>query len=315
MGQHQQKEKAVHGLILVNKPANITSYTVVDQVKKLFKIKKVGHFGTLDPMAKGLLLIGLGNATKFFDFYIKKRKLYSGKIAFGCATTTYDIEGEPLTEQKPIDLNKIDIDALLVGFTGKQIQMPPIYSAKKFKGRPLYKYARENKVENIDLKPVEVEIFLLEGRVVNKTMLWFKTETSSGTYIRSLAHDMGQKLGVGAYLKELVREGVGEFYLENAFTPEQLAAHVKSGEISKVVTPIEALLPEFPKIIVGPGGSKAVLNGMPLLPGDVAKIIPLKTQNKTSEHFRLFDDEGKLLAVARKDPKLMRFKPYIVFPN
>jgi tRNA pseudouridine55 synthase len=315
MGQHQQRENAVHGLILVNKPPNITSYAVVDQVKKLFKIKKVGHFGTLDPGAKGLLLIGLGNATKFFDFYIKKKKFYSGKIAFGYATTTYDSEGEPLAEQKPIDLNKIDIDALLAGFTGKQIQMPPIYSAKKFKGRPLYKYARENKAANIDLKPVEVEIFFLEGRVVNETMLWFKAETSSGTYIRSLAHDMGQKLKVGAYLKELIREGVGEFSLENAFTPEQLAAHVKSGEISKVVTPIEALLPEFPKIIVGPGGSNAVLNGMPLLPGDVAKIITPKNQNKTSEHFRLFDDKGKLLAIARKDPKLMRFKPYIVFPN
>ena len=315
MGQHQQRKNAVHGLILVNKPPNITSYTVVDQVKKLFKIKKVGHFGTLDPVAKGLLLIGLGNATKFFDFYIKKRKLYSGKIAFGYATTTYDSEGEPLAEQKPIDLKKIDTDALLAGFTGKQIQIPPIYSAKKFKGRPLYKYARENKAANIDLKPVEVEIFSLEGRVVDETLLWFKAETSSGTYIRSLAHDMGQKLGVGAYLKELVREGVGEFSLENAFTPEQLAAHVKNGEISKVVTPIEALLPEFPKIIVGPGGSKAVINGMPLLPGDVAKIIPPKSQNKPSEHFRLFDDEGKLLAVARKDPKLMRFRPYIVFPN
>jgi tRNA pseudouridine55 synthase len=315
MGQRQQRENAVHGLILVDKPPNITSYAIVDKVKKLFKIKKAGHFGTLDPVAKGLLLIGLGNATKFFDFYIKKRKLYSGKIAFGYATTTYDIEGEPLAEQKPVDLDQIDITAMLAGFTGKQMQMPPIYSAKKFKGRPLYKYARENKAKDIDLKPVEVEIFFLKGKIVDETTLWFKAETSSGTYIRSLAHDMGQKLGVGAYLKELVREGVGEFHLDNAFTPEELTAHVKSGEISKVVTPIEALLPEFPKIIVGPGGRKAVLNGMPLLPGDVAKIIPPENQNKTSEHFRLFDDRGKLLAIARKDPKLMRFKPYIVFPN
>jgi tRNA pseudouridine55 synthase len=315
MGQRQQRENVIHGLILVDKPTRITSYAIVDKIKKLFKIKKVGHFGTLDPVAKGLLLIGLGNATKFFDFYIKKRKLYSGKIAFGQATTTYDIEGEPLAKPEPIDLNQIDINALLAGFTGKQMQIPPIYSAKKFKGRPLYKYARENKAKDIDIKPVEVEIFFLEGKIIDKTTLWFKAETSSGTYIRSLAHDMGQKLGVGAYLKELVREGVGEFHLENAFTPEELTAHVNTGDISKVVTPIEALLPEFPKIIVGPGGRKAVLNGMPLLPGDVAKIITPGNQNKTSEHFRLFDDEGKLLAIARKDPKLMRFKPYIVFPN
>lgn len=315
MGQHQQRGNAVHGLILVDKPPHITSYTIVDKVKKLFKIKKVGHFGTLDPVAKGLLLIGLGNATKFFDFYIKKRKLYSGKIAFGHATTTYDIEGEPLSEHNPIDLNKIDINTLLAGFTGRQMQMPPIYSAKKFKGRPLYKYARENKAGDIDVKPAEVEIFFLEGKVVDETTLWFKAETSSGTYIRSLAHDMGQKLKVGAYLKELVREGVGEFHLENAFTPEELTAHVKTGKISKIVIPIEALLPEFPKIIVGHGGRRAVLNGMPLLPGDVTKIIPPKNKNKTSDYFRLFDDKGKLLAIARKDTKLMQFKPYIVFPN
>jgi len=315
MGQRRQRENTVHGLILVDKPPHMTSYAIVDRVKKLFKIKKVGHFGTLDPIARGLLLIGLGNATKFFDFYIKKRKLYSGRIAFGHATTTYDSEGEPLGEPKPIDLNKIDIDALLVGFTGKQMQMPPIYSAKKFKGRPLYKYARENKAGDIDVKPVEVEIFSLEGKVMDETTLWFKAETSSGTYIRSLAHDMGQKLGVGAYLKELLREGVGEFNLANAFKPAELAAHVETGEISKVVTPIEALLPEFPKIIVSPGGRQAVLNGMPLLPGDVTKIIHPKSQNKTADYFRLFDDEGKLLAIARKDPKLMQFKPHIVFPN
>ncbi len=317
MTQRRPRENAaqVHGLILVDKPSHITSYAIVDKVKKLFKIKKVGHFGTLDPLAKGLLLIGLGNAAKFFDFYIKKRKLYSGQIAFGYATTTYDSEGEPLSEPKSIDLDKIDIHALLAGFTGRQMQMPPIYSAKKFKGKPLYKYARENQAGDINVKPVEVEIFFLEGKVVDETTLWFKAETSSGTYIRSLAHDMGQKLGVGAYLKELVREGVGEFHLENAFTPAELAAYIDTGEISKVVIPIEALLPEFPKIIVDPGGRKAVLNGMPLLPGDVTKIIPPQKQNKTSEHFRLFDDEGRLLAIARKDPKLMQFNPYIVFPN
>jgi tRNA pseudouridine55 synthase len=315
MEKNQQKEDTVHGLILVDKPPHITSFTIVNNVKKLFKIKKVGHFGTLDPVAKGLLLIGLGNATKFFDFYIKKRKLYSGQIAFGHATTTYDSEGEPLWEHKPIDLTKIDIHALLAEFTGKQMQMPPIFSAKKFKGRPLYKYARENKDVDIDIKPVEVEIFFLDGRAIDETTLWFKAETSSGTYVRSLAHDMGQKLKVGAYLKELVREGVGEFRLESAVTPEELTEYVKTGEISKVVTPIEALLPEFPKIIVSPGGRKAVINGMPLLPGDVIKIIQPKKQTKTSDHFRLFDDEGKLLAIARKDPKLMRFKPYLVFPN
>jgi len=301
----------IHGLIVVNKPPGITSHTVVDKVRKLFKIKKVGHFGTLDPLAEGLILIGMGNATKFFDFYIKKKKLYMGKITFGFATTTYDTEGEPTSEKKAVDLKKIDIDALLAGFKGKQLQVPPIYSAKKFKGKPLYKYARENKAVEIELKPVAIEIFSLECKVMDEKTLWFRTETSSGTYIRSLAHDMGQKVGVGAYLEELKREGVGEFGLHEAYTLEELARHVEAGEISKVVTPIEALLPEFPKIIVNQGGRKAVLNGMPLIPGDILRILSAES----SDNFRLFDDEGKLLAIAGKDKKLMRFKPYIVFPN
>jgi len=305
----------IHGLIRVYKSPNITSHQVVDRVRKLFKVKKVGHFGTLDPAAEGLLLVGMGNATKFFDFYIKKRKLYSGYITFGFATTTYDIEGKPLSEKKDIDLDTLDIEELLSAFRGKQMQYPPIYSAKKFKGRPLYKYARENKAQDVEIKPMEVEIFSLQAKVVDKETLWFKAETSSGTYIRSLAHDLGQKVGAGAYLKKLIREGVGEFDMHDAFTLEQLTLHAQKGEIAKVVTPIEVLLPEFPKIVVAPGGRNAILNGQSLVPEDVARIISPKTQSKTSENFRLFDDEGKLLAIARKEPKLMRFKPFIVFPN
>ena len=303
----------IHGLILVNKPTDITSHTVVEEVRKLFKIQKVGHFGTLDPLAEGLLLIGMGNATKFFDFYIKKRKLYSGKIAFGYGTTTYDAEGDPLADPRPIDLNTLDIDSLLAEFTGKQMQIPPIYSAKKFKGKPMYKYARKvvPMPEELEIKPVQVEIYWLKGKALDEATLWFRTETSSGTYIRSLAHDMGQKVGVGAYLQGLTREGVGEFLLENAFTMEELIRRVEAGEIDRVVIPIEALLPEFPKIIVSPGGRKGILNGRPLVPREVVKIIPAQS----NENFRLFDDEGKLLAIARKDPKLARFKPYIVFPD
>jgi tRNA pseudouridine55 synthase len=299
----------IHGLTLVNKPKNITSHTVVEKIRKLFKVRKAGHFGTLDPLAEGLLLIGMGNATKFFNFYIEKKKLYSGCIKFGYATTTYDAEGDPLSEKKEVDLDQIDIPSLLSRFTGKQMQTPPIYSAKKIKGKPLYQYARQKK--GVEIKPVGIEIFFLKGRVVDKESLWFDALTSSGTYIRSLAHDMGEIVGVGAYLDELKRVGVGEFHLKDAFTLEELAQHIETSEIYRVVTPIEALLPEFPKIIVTQGGRKGVLNGMPLLLEDILKIM---TTGNT-ENFRIFDDEGKLLAIARKDDKKMRFNPYIVFTN
>lgn len=299
----------IHGLILVNKPVNVTSHTIVDRIRKLFRVKKAGHFGTLDPLAEGLLLIGVGHATKFFDLYIKKRKLYSGTIRFGTATTTYDTEGDAVGEEREINLEQVDIEALMDRFRGKQMQTPPIYSAKKFKGKPMYKYARQNK--EVVLKPVPVEIYFLKGKVLDPRTLWFQAETSAGTYIRSLAHDMGQKTGSGAHLASLKRESVGEFHLDNSYTPEQLAQYAAEDNPAAVVTPIEALLPEFPKIIVGPAGRKAVMNGMFLLPRDVVKVMT--TDNE--ETFRLFDDQGKLLAIAKKDPKLMRFKPYIVFPH
>lgn len=303
----------IHGLVLVDKAKNLTSHTVVEEIRKIFKIKKVGHFGTLDPMAEGLLLIGLGNATKFFNFYMGKRKGYSGRIKFGYATTTYDTEGEPLGEKKEIDLYRVDIPALLSRFTGKLMQTPPIYSAKKFKGKPLYQYARENKETEVEVKPAAVEVYSLKGNIIDKETLWFEAYTSSGTYVRSLAHDMGEVLEVGAYLEELKREEVGEFHLKDAFTLEEIARYVAAAEFTRVVIPIEMLLPEFPRIIANQGGRIAVLNGQPLLARDIMKVFP--TENAKVEHFRLFDDEGKLLAIAQKDEKAIRFKPTIVFSN
>ncbi|MCP4214546.1 MAG: tRNA pseudouridine(55) synthase TruB [bacterium] len=301
----------LHGLVLLNKPKNITSHKVVARVKNLLRVKKAGHFGTLDPMAEGVLLLGLGHATKFFDFYLKKKKLYSGLVKFGCATTTYDAEGDPMTEQKEIDLNQIDLPALLDRFTGKQMQTPPIYSAKKFKGKALYKYARENKENEVEIKPAEVEVFSLNAHIVEPDTLAFETLTSSGTYIRSLAHDMGVETGVGAHLSKLTRDGVGEFHIKDSLTIGEIEDHVENGELDKVVTPIEVLLPEFSKVIAGPAGRRGILNGMTLLEGDIREIIP--SDNK--ENYKVLDEAGTLLAIARKDPFLKRFSPYIVFPQ
>lgn len=299
----------IHGLIVVNKTKNISSHSVVERIRKIFKTKKVGHFGTLDPFAEGVLLIGMGNTTKFFNFYIKKKKLYAGIIKFGFATTTYDIEGVPISEKKEVDLYKIDIDTILSDFSGKILQKPPIYSAKKFKGKPFYKYARENK--SLDVKPIEVEIYSIRGKVINKDILWFEALTSSGTYMRSLANDIGIKVGVGAYLEELKRERIGEFDLKRAVSVEELTVSSDISNLVKYVIPIETLLPEFPKIIVTQSGRRAVLNGMPLFIEGIIKILPAEDDT----NFRLFDEEGKLLAIARKESKKVGFKPYIVFPS
>jgi tRNA pseudouridine55 synthase len=299
----------IHGLLAVDKQKGISSHEAVARVRRLLGTRKAGHFGTLDPNATGLLLIALGQATRFFDFYVKQDKLYSGLIRFGYATSTYDAEGPPLGEARPVDLRALDLEALLAGFRGTMLQVPPAFSAKKFKGKPLYTYARRQ--EPVTVAPVEVRIHELSGRVVDAATLEFRALTSSGTYIRSLAHDLGQKAGCGAFLLELKRERIGAFGLETAVSLEQLAALAARGEALQAVIPIERLLEEYPKMIVNPVGRRCICNGQALKAADVLKIFPAAS----NAYFRIFDDEGKFLAIAAKEPHAMSFKPYLVIPE
>ncbi|MBU4268418.1 MAG: tRNA pseudouridine(55) synthase TruB [Acidobacteria bacterium] len=299
----------IHGLIAVNKEKGVSSHALVTSIRRLFKTKKAGHFGTLDPTATGLLLIALGHATRFFDFYVKQNKLYSGLIRFGFATSTYDSEGKPQKAKQSIDLQQINLETLLAGFRGKQMQMPPAFSAKKFKGKPLYTYARRQ--QEVPINPVEVSIHELTGRVIDHDTLEFRALTSSGTYIRSLAHDLGQKVGVGAYLLELKRERIGSFSLEQAKTLAEIATLAETGSGLQAVIPIESLLDEYPKMIVNQTGRRCICNGMALKAADILKIFPAPN----TAYFRIFDDEGKLLAIAQKEAKSMSFKPYLVIPE
>ncbi len=299
----------IHGLIVVNKEMGLTSHTVVDKVRRLYGTKKAGHFGTLDPQATGVMLVALGQATRFFDFYVKQEKFYSGLIRFGYATNTYDSEGSPQAAKQSIDLFQIDLETLLDRFRGGQMQLPPIFSAKKFKGKPLYKYARRN--QEVTIRPVAVKIHQLTGRVIDNETMEFTALTSAGTYIRSLAHDLGQAVGVGAFLLELKRERIGAFTLKQALTLGEIEALIAAGKGLQAVTPIESLLPEYPKMIVNPSGRRCICNGMSLKASDVLKIFP----GSSNDHFRIFDDEGKLLAIAEKEPQAMSFKSSLVFPD
>ncbi|HSQ34401.1 MAG TPA: tRNA pseudouridine(55) synthase TruB [Candidatus Binatia bacterium] len=299
----------IHGLIVVNKEKGMTSHTVVDRVRRIFAIKKAGHFGTLDPQATGVMLVALGQATRFFDFYVKQEKLYTGLIRFGYATTTYDSEGSPQSAKQDIDLFHVDLEALLDRFRGGQMQLPPMFSAKKFKGKPLYKYARRN--QDVAVQPVAVKIHQLTGRAIDLETMEFSALTSAGTYIRSLAHDLGQAVGVGAFLLELKREKIGAFTLRQARTLGEIEALVAAGNGLQAVIPIESLLDEYPKMIVNPAGRRCVCNGMALKASDVLKIFPAAS----NDHFRIFDDEGKLLAIAEKEPQTMSFKSSLVFPE
>jgi tRNA pseudouridine55 synthase len=298
----------IHGLIAIDKQKGISSHDVVARLRRLFHTRKAGHFGTLDPTATGLLLVAMGQATRFFDFYVKQDKLYTGLIRFGQATRTYDSEGEPLGPRRDVDLFRVDVEALLGKFRGRQLQAPPAFSAKKFMGKPLYTYARRQ--QPVSVPPVEVSIHELTGRAVDRETLEFNALTSSGTYIRSLAHDLGQEEGSGAFLLELKRERIGSFRLEQAYTLAQVEALAAEGKALDAVIPIERLLEEFPKMIVNQAGRRCISNGMSLKAADVLKIFPAAS----TDYFRIFDDEGKLLAIVQKEPHMMSFKPYLVIP-
>jgi len=255
------------------------------------------------------LLVGIGRGTRFFKFYQDRHKVYSGVVRFGFATETYDREGSPLGEPEDVDLSDVDIEALLSPFRGEIIQIPPVYSAKKLNGRPLYDYARKG--VPIAPKPTKVMVFTLEGKQIAPDRLAITAETGSGTYIRSLAHDMGEKVGCGAHLESLERMAIGEFSVENAMSVADLDARER-GDISGInVVPMEEMLPEFPRIVVTAQGRAGVLNGNSLEPREVLRLVSAMP----SPWYRIFDETGRLLALATPAERAGGFAPQLVFPD
>jgi len=296
----------IHGLLPVRKEKGSTSHQVVDQVRSIFKTRKVGHFGTLDPFATGVLLVAVGKVTRFFDFYIKKIKTYSGTIRFGYATTTYDEEGIPMAPDQDVDIRDFNWEKIMAVFKGKISQLPPLYSAKKVGGIPMYKLARRN--ISVERKPVTVEIHSLEWEALDQRHLWFRALTSAGTYIRSIAHDIGQMAGCGAYLASLQRESVGEFTLAQARSIAEIRAISANGNYLGTLLPLESLLTEYPKLIVNDNAARLVSNGGEVCGQDILAVIPAEEK----EFYRVFDEEGVFLALARKKPNSRSFKPVVV---
>ncbi len=298
----------MHGLAIINKAPGVTSFGVVEVVKKNLRVKKVGHFGTLDPMASGLLLLGIGKATKLFDFYVNKTKTYTGLVRFGFTTTTFDLEGEVNSEQKAVNLYDYELSSAFQKFKGRIRQRIPIFSAKKFKGKPLYHYAR-NGVSGIQIPETEVEIYDFQFQIKEKDLLEIRVSCSAGTYIRTLADDMGRELGVGAHLVGLKRDQIGEFLLENAFTIEQFVSEVRAGNYLKVIIPFEKLLPEMPALEVDHEGKRLVMNGVALKTKNFIKVLQAGDNN----FYRIFDSEGNFLAICQIEKARQLFKPYLVF--
>ena len=221
----------MNGVIIIDKPAAWTSHDVVNRVRRILQQRSVGHLGTLDPLATGVLPLVAGNLTRLAQFYTTSEKTYEGVIRFGFATNTYDADGEPVGEAQSVALSLEQLHKLAAGFKGVIEQVPPPFSAKKIHGVPAYKLARKQK--EVVLSPVQVEIKEFNILAVEGDRARFRARVASGTYMRSVAHEMGRLLGSGAHLESLRRTAVAEFDITQAHPLEQIERQMNDGRLSE----------------------------------------------------------------------------------
>jgi tRNA pseudouridine55 synthase len=291
---------SLNGFLIIDKPAGFTSHDVVARVRRLLQERSVGHLGTLDPMATGVLPLVLGNMTRLAQFYGDSVKGYEGEIRFGFSTNTYDAEGEqsPSDTSTPVEtLTLENVRAAALAFVGAFEQMPPQFSAKKINGVPAYKLARKKQEVVLAAVPVEVHEFEIldykEGRA------HFRSLVSSGTYIRCIAHELGQALGTGAHLSALRRTRVAEFSLEDAHTLGEIEANAANPE-SLFVHPRKTL-PELPTVTATEEQAAWIRNGRPVNLPELSK----------SKLIKVFASQTEMLAIASRIAGTL-FQPKVV---
>ena len=290
----------MNGVIVIDKPPRLTSHDVVNRVRRILGQRSVGHLGTLDPAATGVLPIVVGNLTRLAQFYTHSEKTYEGVIRFGFATDTYDADGEPTTPAQSVVIQLEEIRALALQFKGVIEQVPPPFSAKKIAGVPAYKLARKNK--EVVLKPVQVEIKEFEILTIESDRATFRARVASGTYIRSVAHDMGQKLGCGAHLARLRRTAAAEFGIEDAHTLEAVAGAMQQGTADSLFVHPRKLIPQLPCVTTTEEGAALIRTGRALNLPEMSKAPQVK----------VFYGQSDLIAIATRIAGTL-FHPSIVF--
>jgi tRNA pseudouridine55 synthase len=295
------------GALVINKPRGRTSHDVVDAARRLLGFRQIGHLGTLDPLATGVLVLLLGRATRFAQFYAGRRKRYNSTFRFGFATDTYDSDGTAAGPDSAPTLNRQEIELLAQRFTGRFPQMPPAFSAKKIHGRPAHELAREKKP--VELKAVEVEVSDFRLLEIQGSLARFAIECGAGTYIRALAHEMGAALGCGAHLSEITRTAVGEFTLDSAITLDEFEQAVRAGKTSDWILPFGRLLSELPRVSVLPLLEKRVRHGS-TFQVSLAQIQPGRRETPQGApeqldsgdwkpgRLRVFNQQDQLIAIA-----------------
>ncbi|MGI6586849.1 MAG: tRNA pseudouridine(55) synthase TruB [Lutisporaceae bacterium] len=253
----------MNGIINVLKPPGMTSHGVVSYIRKVLNMKKVGHTGTLDPEAAGVLPVCLGKATKAVRYITDKKKSYRANIRFGTVTDTYDSYGQIIKEDKSVVVDRETLENTIKNFIGTIRQKPPMYSAVKIKGKKLYQYALEGKEVQINERPVEIfKLSLIEMLSDNEAIV--DVVCSKGTYIRSLCHDIGKALGCGAYMSQLIRLASYPFTIEDSHTLEEIKAAVEKNRIEDIISSVEILFRQYKSINIKASAMNSVLNGNPL---------------------------------------------------
>lgn len=292
------------GVIVIRKEKGFTSHDVVAKLRGILHMKKIGHTGTLDPDAEGVLPVALGKATRLVDMITDKEKTYEAVMRLGVVTDTQDMSGTVLSQTAELHVTEEELRAVIESFVGDYMQVPPMYSALKVNGKKLYELAREGKT--VERKPRPVHFYEIEILEINLPLVRFRVTCSKGTYIRTLCHDIGEKLGCGAAMETLLRTKVGRFTLDDAITLAQTEEAVKNGVIESKVLGIEEILAEYPRVCCTKEGDRLLANGNPL-------VQTLVDAEEKDGWIRMCNSEENFAGVYQWDEKRDRYFPVKMF--
>ena len=291
------------GVLIVRKEKGYTSHDVVAKLRGILHMKKIGHTGTLDPEAEGVLPVVLGKATRLVELLTEKEKTYEAVLRLGIETDTQDMTGTILNE-KEVSVSEDDLTKVIHSFLGEQQQIPPMYSALKVNGKKLYELAREGKT--VERKARPVCFYEIEPLEFHLPLVKIRVTCSKGTYIRTLCHDIGEKLGCGGCMEELLRSRVGRYSLSESHTLAQVEAAVADGTVQDMIDPVEAVLAEYPALYADSYGDRLLANGNPLSDNLVSP------QHKEG-WVRMYASDGTFTGIFQWDAGKKKYYPVKMF--
>ncbi len=297
----------VHGVINVYKEKGFTSHDVVAKLRGIVGQKKIGHTGTLDPDATGVLPVCLGKATKLCDMLTDKNKTYETVLLLGKKTDTQDISGTVLGEKELDGITEKQVKDCIESFVGDLLQIPPMYSALKVNGKKLYELAREG-IE-VERKARPITIFSINIKEIDLPRVRMEVSCSKGTYIRTLCHDIGEKLGVGGCMEELIRTKVSRFEIKDSVTLEQIRTYKEGNRLEEILVPIDEMFSEYAKVILDSEGSSCAYNGNFFSPKHIKE--ERKWEDKTC--VRVYDKKGTFIAIYSYDAQGKMFRVQKMF--